>query len=716
MSDSSPGTAFSTVPRQVEQVRHVLDRDFREHIDLQDVANKPEYEREQQFRSRALAALAVRGITDCTSQEAAARVIDGRDDYGIDAIAVSETSRHVWLIQSKWSDKGKAGFTTADADKLVRGLRQIDQRNFDRFNERMEALEDRIRAVLRGPSQVTLVLALMGRGELSNEVVEIFDDEIEEMNGFGARLDYKVLNARNLWQQVYEEEAPAPVEISTTMRQWVHLANPVEVYQGIVPAKDIAQWTADAEGRLFAENIRESLGLTEVNSGMLETLKSDPEFFLHFNNGITVLCESVETDFPGRRRQDSPVTLTLHGASVVNGAQTVTAIAQGLSDAPEEAEDADVSVHVICTQGGPPDLAKQITRTRNKQNSVEDRDFVAVDPTQALIRYDFSLLLERTYTYRRGEADPGPEAGCSVIQAAVALACAHPNAKLAVRAKQDVNTLWEQGPEGAYSMLFGEQPSAHQIWGSVRLQRAVATELHKLAQSFQGRASDIADRGDLLITHLVFQLIDHQGIEDSTYDWDGVIRRVPDLTKEALARLVQHMDAEFGPESRSSLTRTLADPARCRHLAALVIQDCRTGAAAPQVAEKYHKQRKRRKTRRPNTVPLLMDRDRIAAGTPVVFRPKTVKESAALSTWLAEDPRRAQATWVRDRRFPLLWAYDEQRYSPSGLAMHMFALADWQEAPVAVQGTSRWYVGDQSLTELAEKLFAELGDAEDGEE
>jgi hypothetical protein len=42
-----------------------------------------------------------------------------------------------------------------------------------------------------------------------------------------------------------------------------------------------------------------------------------------------------------------------------------------------------------------------------------------------------------------------------------------------------------------------------------------------------------------------------------------------------------------------------------------------------------------------------------------------------MTLWLAEDPRRGQATWTNHRGTPLLRAADGKRYSPTGLVMHM---------------------------------------------
>src|SRR5699024_6778828 len=196
---------------------------------------------------------------------------------------------------------------------------------------------------------------------------------------------------------------------------------------------------------------------------------------------ITVICGSVETKFPGPRRPNEPVILTMHGASVVNGAQSVSTLHRALQEHPDALSVADVSVHVICVDDSSSELPSQITDTRNRQNRVEERDFVALDEIQAFIREDFGSI-GKFYSYKRGEPDPVPEQGCSVVEASLALACAHPNVKLAVRAKQNVDTLWEWGAEGAYPMLFSGQPSASQIWGSVRLRRAVGDRLHQIGK------------------------------------------------------------------------------------------------------------------------------------------------------------------------------------------------------------------------------------------
>lgn len=702
-----------THPRALNQIKHVLNRDFVDLINMDDFENRQPQELEKARLSRAVACLALRGLTDLEDHEIIECLVDGRKDEGIDAIAISETSREIWLVQAKWSEKGNAGVDKNAALKLMRGWRLIDNNSFDQLNARIQKMEDRLRAVLRDPhARVHLVATVTGSGNLSSEVQEVFDDELAEANGHGLTLDYRVVNTTALWQQIRVEEAPKDVEIQATMKQWVHVTMPTQMYQGIVPADQVARWYGDAGEQLFRKNIRSTLGINDVNAGIVETLREHPEYFLLFHNGITIICDSVETEFPQRRRQDEPVILRMRGASVVNGAQSVTSLHHAGMEDPECVQDADVSVHVICTRGMPSDLPDQITRTRNRQNQVLERDFVALDETQTHIREEFALLLEKSYAYKRGEADPAPDQGCSVVHAAVALACAHPNTKLAVRAKQNVDTLWERGSDGAYDMLFGEQPGAHQIWGSVRLHRQVVAQAHEVAKEFKGRASDMAERGDFLLAHLIFQMLDPQGIEHEDYDWEGALTKVPELVAIALPWLVHHVDQNYA-DSRSSLTRTLSDPQRCKIIIEKALIDIRAGHPVPKIPESYHRQaqqRSARKLRRPNSVNVLKDAGVLSNGTRLLFQAMHKTEDQALRAWLTENPLRTQATWTNNRRYPLLWSMDGEQYSPSGLVMHMYSQSGWENSPVSVQGPSRWFIDGTSLTEMAERILADLGE------
>ena len=700
----------ATAPIHVYQMRTALLQQYKGLIYDEDLRSYDQRGYEQRFLSRALTAAAIRMVTGCDPETAGRLVIDGELDQGIDGVAVTKDTQEVWLVQAKWSDEGRGKFTTDAAHKLLHGLRLIEQRSFERFNDRLEPIAAQVHAAMHDARlKVTLVIAVMGAGVLTSEVIEVLEDAQRDFNGLGPVLEYRVVSAADVLQQIRDDLAPEPVRVTVRMSNWIRRNTPLVAYQGTVPASNVAEWYQAHHDKLYSQNLRNFLGTTRVNSGMLKTFADEPENFWLFNNGVTVLCEELEESWPGRHRPDEPVHLQLSGVSVVNGAQTVTTAHRAAQDDPDTVEDAEVTVKVIVVSGGTRDIGRRITETTNTQNHVERRDFIALDPVQPMIREDFALSLQKTYVYKRGEPDPAPEEGCSVLNAAIALACAHPSTELAVRAKRDTDLLWETGSGGAYRRLFEERPGAFQIWRSVLVHRTVGSALNEERKRYQKRAAEVAQRGDLLVTHLVFQLIDQDRIDDPEYDWITVLAEVPNLAGRVLAWLIHHVDNEFG--ATSFLTGTLTDAARCKRLAALVLCDAQRSGVIPDLPSGYRPSLgAKRKPRRPNAVPTLVDSGKIVDGTPVHLR-LNKPEFEALKSWLEADPRRAEATWVNDRTKCLLWAADGVAYAPSGLVKRMYELAGWDEAPVAVQGPARWSVdGVHTLYEMAVALLDEQGE------
>lgn len=685
---------------QVRQVRDALKREFDGLIDLSDIANKSEQEREQHFFSRALAALVVQHLIDCSKSDAADAVIDGRHDNGIDALAIDDAQSHLWLVQTKWSDAGAARVTTDEARAMIEGVRFIDERTFDRFNDRFQPFTNRLQAILDDTQcRITLVIAAMRSEPLSLEVERVISDEERRLNDWGELFDHKILGAGEIWRIVRDGIAEPPIEMTVRMDEYSHVAEPFDAYSGAVEAAEVAQWYAEHGYRLFSRNIRTWLGHTTENSRMVRTLLQDPRSFWYFNNGVTVLCDEMEAA-PWSRGRRTPVELRLRGATVVNGAQTVVAISEAAGIDADAVDEAKVGVRVISLAACPPGFPELIVEATNTQNRMLRRDFVALDPAQAQIRDDFRLSLQKDYVVRRGEPLPPPDAGCSMEEAALALACAHRNPELSARAKKP-ELLWEAGTQGAYDLLFAGPPSAIQIWRSVLLLRNVRAVLHDWGRNRQGRIVAIAEQGGLLIAHLVLRRIALDGIDEPDSPWPGEdCAQVAELAIDTLARLAAHLDARYG--AGSFIGSTFASSDRCIELTDLVLADLREAVPSSALPQAYQPATLKKRNRRPNAVPVLVDSGRLEDGTRLEFRARTGPERQALAAWLAEDPHRGEASWVNERGKPLLWAADGGRYSPSGLVVHMWELARWDRSPVAVQGPSRWVVpGEGSLWDLA---------------
>lgn len=72
-------------------------------------------------------------------------------------------------------------------------------------------------------------------------------------------------------------------------------------------------------GRKMIEvNVRDFLGDTSINKGMRDTIKLEPERFAAYNNGLTIVCSSLEIE--------SNEIISIENPSVVNGGQTTMVI------------------------------------------------------------------------------------------------------------------------------------------------------------------------------------------------------------------------------------------------------------------------------------------------------------------------------------------------------------------------------------------------------
>jgi len=694
-------------------ISEALRRRFQDHIDISDFTNPDPEQQRRCLLTRALAAAIVNSRTDCGDDRAAAMVTDGGQDFGIDAVAFAAGMPRLWLIQTKWSDRAEANFGESDVMAMADGLHRIDRREFGRFNARFRPFINQIATILGdAQARIMLTIGLMRQVALHDNVLLRLEELRDEFNAHGQYLDFEILYVNQIWDVVRRTAQPEPIRLNFELDRWFELSTPMRAVNGITTAAAVASWYDDNGDQLFQRNIRESLGVTQVNADIARSLCEEPYEFWYRNNGVTILCDGLRLTPRSRSSPYGTATIDATNVSVVNGAQTVAAIAEAVKDGDDAVREAPVGVRII--ESADETTSAQITKATNTQNHIERRDFVALDEVQLAIREEFSLTLGLTYAIRRSEFEPSPESGCTVREAATALACAHADPRLAQRIRANEDLLWEEGPQGAYTRIFGERPPAIQIWRSVQLLRRVRDALHTVQAQLEGRAAAVAEQGSLVIAHIVFQEIGRDGIDDADYDWGAVLGRVPDLVGKAVRLMVTQIDEQFG--QNSFIGPTLASADRIRPLVRSALSAFESGAAVPELPPDYLPVPRQRATRRRNSVHVLVDAARIKEGSSLHFRAATEPERQALAAWMAEDSRRGTATWVNDRSRPLVWAADGKRHTPSGLVKRMYALAEWSGAPVAVQGPSRWFLGNEgSLVSLAQAVLREIEDSDEGD-
>ncbi|MEV7435273.1 AIPR family protein [Streptomyces griseoviridis] len=691
-------------PVQVRNLRRQLIERFRPSVDMKDVAHRPD--EEQMFLSRAVAALAVKIETACSDEEAGRSVIDSSTDKGVDAVAVQQRGdrQHVTLVQAKWNDKGEAGFGEHDAAALMRGLDYLLELEFHRFGSKIDRHSAAIDMALNSPSpKVTLVLALVTGTELHKNTSDFLREAIDKHNLDDDLVELKVVNLRDLHREILGDHAERKVDLDVQVDGVGKIDSPYTAYYGTVSAEAVAGWYEEHGRHLTARNIRDALDVSDVNDKIRTTLVKEPEHFWYLSNGITLICDRIRKHGKGAPVAGAGAGFRLEGASLINGAQTVNAVYRAMQQKPGKAVLGRLLVRIISLEDCPEDFGDRVTVAANTQNPTEERDFRSRRPEQFDLRHDFALSLGLQYVIKRGESEPARDEGCTMEEAATALAAAH-SPGLAARAKRDASTLW--GVQ-TYRLLFGAQPTAHRVWRCVQLLREVREALEHEKESAVGRLAGAAAYGDLLITHVLYRAMAVADLdEESDATWAARLAEVPDRVRRALAWMVIVIDGAYGRNSQ------LGTAVRTEERAQLVTDGLYArvvgGEEPPSDADSRLGQESGAGGRLTNAVRVIVDADRLRDGTVLEFRPVTGPERRQLPRWIEEDPRRARATWRNNKVKPLVWAVDGKAYAPSTLVrlMRRTAMGNDQQ----VQGTRHWHVPESgSLVDIA-KAVRKTGD------
>jgi hypothetical protein len=549
----------------LRQIRNKLAQDYTPHIDIADLAGRPAAEVEAAGLSRSLAALALSERLSIDAVAAAAGVTDGFDDNGIDAIGLDADQSTVVVVQAKWMGDGRGSPALGDLQKFAQGFRDLTNAQFNRFNARVRAREADITAALDNTDvRFEIVVAYTGTEPLSEPARRVFDDLLSQINDVSEIAALTVLSQAELHEFVRRGAIGQPPDLEVTLHDWGTISEPYEAVYGQVSVSDVAEWWAEYPKVLFGENLRMFLGDSMVNEAITQTLIDHPEHFWYFNNGITVLCQRIGRAPRGSTDRRSG-RFSFERASVVNGAQTVGAIGNASVRNEVGLGSALVNVRVISLENVPEGFASEVTRATNTQNRVLPRDFVALDPEQERLRTDLRLD-GKSYAVKSGEPDPTPDAGCTLLEATVALACAY-SVDLAVQAKREIGRLWEDVTRPPYTELFSARTTATRLWRSVEALRAVEAELALQRRGLDGRDRLTAVHGNRLITWLVIDRLGQRVLNDPTSNFQQAAQQIPTLTDNYLDRVRAIVSNDYPQNYPASIFK---NGSKCRDIAAKV--------------------------------------------------------------------------------------------------------------------------------------------------
>ncbi len=179
---------------------------------------------------------------------------------------------------------------------------------------------------------------------------------------------------------------------------------------------------------VFSDNVRGFIGNIGENKGIYETIEKHPERFALRNNGICLTASYYAIDKPNIN--NAAYTLTVKGAQIINGAQTIGTIIcfyiknKNNLELIKNLDRVRIPVKIISRGNtnkykssiwsGREDLKDEIIKYHNTQSIVESSDFHSKDPLQENIKSSLKNYAIN-YHIRRSE-DPRYRLKCTKIR------------------------------------------------------------------------------------------------------------------------------------------------------------------------------------------------------------------------------------------------------------------------------------------------------------
>lgn len=335
-------------------------------------------------------------------------VAGGPNDKGIDAIFIDDRARSVFVVQAKYRRQlNKKSEKRSDILAFASLAKSVTTEDKSEFNLLVNNAEPRTEALLRdcrsriGKRGYQFWLYYVTLGKCSQELHRLAHHTVRK-SASGARIEILTgTNVMRLLRDYLDGVAPPVPAIDLEMESGrsVKINGILQRYDG---QTQIESWVFSMRGsdagslfdqygsRIFARNIRGYLGSsTPINKAMSATLKTEPERFFYYNNGITILCDNAVRE--SRKGRD---LLHVENPQVINGQQTTRTLA-----ADPDSTRASVLVKVIqVPRGGTDDqdgfnaIVSQIVSGTNWQNAIGAADLMSNDHKQIVLERELRKL------------------------------------------------------------------------------------------------------------------------------------------------------------------------------------------------------------------------------------------------------------------------------------------------------------------------------------
>jgi hypothetical protein len=409
--------------------------------------------------------------TEISEDDIEAGLVDGSGDLGVDFI--NRDDGRVLIIQSKYhsTKKTERPETISYFKNIIARLMDKNLKGNSKINEKLSEID---------LENDTFDFIFLTFGEISNQAAQLVEHPPfypDQYLDLPSRCNWEFLseaditeeyrNARGLTRGIKETKITlSPFGKKGKNKQIIEI-NSDGLRSCIVVLK--ANQIVDAYNKLgkdalFSLNIRNFIGNTTTNKGIIKTAKEDPDHFFFFNNGVSCLCKEMEIF-------DDKIEAT--GLQVINGAQTVKALYKASLKRPGESDPWLSSIPFLLVRiteipigyGHSGKLKENITQYNNTQNIIKISDFRSNDSIQVDLVNKFKSINRsgKKVVYCPKRTDERPP-NSEIIRLEEFSKIIYSFLEDPVSFAGSTSFLFDDGPNGGYNKIFGD---GKQKWQSM---------------------------------------------------------------------------------------------------------------------------------------------------------------------------------------------------------------------------------------------------------
>lgn len=153
-----------------------------------------------------------------------------------------------------------------------------------------------------------------------------------------------------------------------------------DCYIGVITGELLAKIYKDEGHKLIEKNVRSFLQATgKINKGIKDTLKSSPEMFMAYNNGISTVADEIIID-SDESGEIITIINEIHGWQIVNGGQTTASIYNAYQNKMDLSSiNVQMKLTVVKDKAQVNEIVSSISKYANSQNKINMSDFSAND-------------------------------------------------------------------------------------------------------------------------------------------------------------------------------------------------------------------------------------------------------------------------------------------------------------------------------------------------